>query len=372
MRAPNATRFGCIPAPPLRMLPPVPAVANPRPAVSVEERRHRREARPPGRNDDCCMEEPSPILSVVLPAYNEAENVAPVTHRLCEAMEGLARPFEILWVNDGSTDDTADVLEQLCAEDGRIRTLHFSRNFGHMAALCAGLEAARATGAVITMDADGQHPPELIAELVARWDEGADIVQTLRDPATQEGLLKQQTSKGFYRVLSLLADIELPAGAADFRLMDRQAVDALNALPERARFVRGLVQWVGFECAYVHYASAPRLAGTTKYNYWKMISFALSGITSFSVRPLRLSFLMGLIVIALAVCYSLFVVWAKYAGLALTPGWASILLVVMLLGGAQLFAIGIASEYLARTYMEQKQRPVYILKKPRPKDEAKS
>ena len=311
------------------------------------------------------MNHVSPRISIVLPAFNEAENILPLTERLCGTLEALGVPFEILWVDDGSTDDTQAVLDTLCAEDDRIRALHFSRNFGHMAALCAGLEGALATGAVITMDADGQHPPELIPELITHWEDGADIVQTLRDPATQDGLLKQQTSKGFYRVLSLLADINLPAGAADFRLMDRQAVDALNGLPERVRFVRGLVQWVGFECAYLHYASAPRLAGETKYNYWKMFSFALSGITSFSIRPLRLSFLMGLIVIALAGCYSVFVLWAKYAGLALTPGWASTLLVIMLIGGAQLFAIGIASEYLARTYMEQKQRPVYLLKKPR-------
>lgn len=312
------------------------------------------------------MEQAPPTISVVLPAFNEADNIRPVTERLCTALEALGHPFEILWVNDGSTDDTEVLLQSLEAEDSRVRALHFSRNFGHMAALCAGLEAARATGAVISMDADGQHPPELLSELVALWEGGADIVQTLRDPATQEGWLKQQTSKGFYRVLSLLADIELPAGAADFRLMDRQAVDALNNLPERARFVRGLVQWVGFDCQYLHYASAPRLHGETKYSFLKMVRFALSGLTSFSVRPLRLSFLMALIVIALAAGYSLFVLWAKYAGLALTPGWASILLVMMLLGGAQLLAIGIASEYLARTYMEQKHRPVYILKKPRP------
>ena len=311
------------------------------------------------------MEQPLPTLSIVLPAYNEAENIGPVTARLCAALEPLGQPFEILWVDDGSTDTTAEVLDALAGNDARIRALHFSRNFGHMAALSAGMEAARATGAVITMDADGQHPPELLPDLIAAWEGGADIVQTLRDPSTQEGFVKQQTSQWFYRILSLLADINLPAGAADFRLMDRQAVDALNGLPERVRFVRGLVHWVGFRCDYIHFASEPRLSGETKYSLLKMMGFALSGLTSFSVRPLRLSFLMGLAVIALAACYSAFVLYAWWAGLALTPGWASILLMMMLLGGAQLFAIGIASEYLARTYMEQKQRPVYILRKPR-------
>lgn len=314
------------------------------------------------------MESTLPTLSVVLPACNEADNVRPLTEALREVLDGLETPWEVIWVNDGSADGTAEAIDALAAADPRVRALHFSRNFGHMAALCAGLEAARATGAVVTMDADGQHPPALIPDLVSRWKAGADIVQTLREPSSQEGLFKRQTSVAFYRVLGWLADIDLPAGAADFRLMDRQAADALNSLPERVRFVRGLVHWVGFTCECVSYASAPRQHGETKYSFFKMMAFALSGLTSFSVRPLRLSFLMALIVIALAACYSAFVLWAWWAGLALTPGWASIILVMMLLGGAQLFAIGIASEYLARSYMEQKQRPIYILRKPRPRE----
>lgn len=311
------------------------------------------------------METTLPLISIVLPAFNEAGNVGPMTERIAAAMGSLGRSYEIVWVNDGSVDGTAEALDHLAANDTRVRVLHFSRNFGHMAALCAGLEAARATGAVISMDADGQHPPELIPDLIARWEAGADIVQTLREPSTHEGFMKQQTSRGFYRVLSLLADIDLPVGAADFRLMDRQAVDALNNLPERVRFVRGLVQWVGFRCAYLPYASEPRMSGETKYSLVKMMAFALSGLTSFSVRPLRLSFFMALGVITLAGFYSAFVLYAYWAGLALTPGWASILLMMMLLGGAQLLAIGIASEYLARSYMEQKQRPVYLIRKPR-------
>lgn len=310
------------------------------------------------------METPPPQFSIVIPAFNEAGNLAPMTARLHAALDGLERPYEIIWVNDGSSDGTADELDRLAAGDPRVRALHFSRNFGHMAALSAGLEAARATGAVISMDADGQHPPELLPTLIERWDGGADIVQTLREPSVHESYVKRQTSQGFYKVLSVLADIELPAGAADFRLMDRQAVDALNNLPERVRFIRGLVHWVGFRCEYLPYASEPRMSGETKYSLVKMMAFALSGLTSFSVRPLRLSFIMALVVIAMAGLYSAFVLYAYWAGMPLTPGWASILLVMMLLGGAQLLAIGIASEYLARTYMEQKQRPVYILRKP--------
>ncbi|MBI2424413.1 MAG: glycosyltransferase family 2 protein [Candidatus Hydrogenedentes bacterium] len=317
------------------------------------------------------MEAPQPRISVVLPAWNEAGNVAPMTGRLKETLDALAESYEIVWVNDGSTDATGDALDTLAAEDPRVRVLHFSRNFGHMAALCAGLEAARASGAIISMDADGQHPPEMIPELVARWKNGVDIVQTIRNPSGREGFLKAATSRGFYRVLSLLADIDLPNGAADFRLMDRQAVDALNNLPERVRFVRGLVHWVGFEREYYHYDPVDRLSGETKYSFFKMFTLAFNGLTSFSVRPLRLSFVLALLVILLAFLYGVFVLWAYLVGLELTPGWASTLIVIMVLGSAQLFAIGIASEYLARAYVEQKQRPVYILRKARaPRDAA--
>jgi len=311
------------------------------------------------------MNKPAPTFSVIIPSYNEAGNVAAITSRILETMTPLEDSFEIIWVNDGSTDGTETVLDAFAAEEPRVRVLHFSRNFGHMAALCAGLEAARATGAIISMDADGQHPPELLPELIRHWREGADIVQTVRRPSSDEGLIKGATSRGFYRVLSVLANINLPSGAADFRLMDRQAVDALNNLPERVRFVRGLVHWVGFSRVNIEYASVPRLSGDTKYSLIKMARLAFDGLTSFSVRPLRLAFVLALLVIVIAACYSLFVLWAYYAGLPLTPGWASTLLVVMLLGSAQLFVIGIASEYLARSYMEQKQRPVYILRKPR-------
>ncbi len=317
----------------------------------------------PGRA--CFMDKSTPTFSIILPAYNEAGNVAAVTSRLLETMAPVKDGFEIIWVNDGSVDGTEAVLDSLAAAEPRVRALHFSRNFGHMAALCAGLEAARASGAVICMDADGQHPPELLPELIRRWREGADIVQTLRRSSPDDGIVKGVTSRGFYRVLSLLADIELPSGAADFRLMDRQAVDALNNLPEHVRFVRGLVHWIGFNRVYVEYDPVARLSGKTKYSLVKMARLAFDGLTSFSVRPLRLSFVLALAVIVIAGCYSVFVLGAYYAGIALTPGWASTLLVMMLLGSAQLFAIGIASEYLARTYTEQKQRPVYILRKPR-------
>lgn len=304
-----------------------------------------------------------PVLTFVLPAYNEAETIPAMAERLNRVAVELGEAYEIIWINDGSDDGTEAMLEDLAAKDPHIRPLHLSRNFGHMAALTAGLEAARATGAVLTLDSDGQHPPEVIPELVARWRAGAEIVQAVREEQGAEDFVKRWTSKEFYRTLNVLADLDLPPGAADFRLLDRQVVEALNRLPERVRFVRGLVYWVGFRREVVPYRAQPRIGGRTKYGLLKMIQLALSGITSFSMRPLRVSFLLGSIVAMLAVVYAAFVLWCYYVGKPLAPGWTSLLLTMMLLGCAQLFAIGIVSEYLGRVFMEQKHRPLYIVRK---------
>ena len=286
-----------------------------------------------------------------------------MTLRLNALGDALDGAFEIIWVNDGSTDDTPAQLDALCGRYPQVRALHLSRNFGHMAALCAGLEAARATHAVITMDGDGQHPPELIPEMVRLWREGADIVQTIRAHTGNVNLAKRLTSRGFYRVFNLLADTDIPDGAADFRLLDREVVDALNNLPERARFVRGLVHWVGFTRADLPYTPRERLSGETKYSFRKMISFALNGITSFSVRPLRLAFVLTLLVIAAISLYTLYVLFALLQGKYLTPGWTSMVFIVLFLGAAQLLVIGIASEYLARLYVEAKHRPIFLVRK---------
>ncbi|HDP36232.1 MAG TPA: glycosyltransferase [Candidatus Hydrogenedentes bacterium] len=307
--------------------------------------------------------EQAPKYSFVLPVYNEAENVEPMMERLATAGAKLDAPFEVVWVNDGSTDATEAILEKIAAAQSNVRTLHLSRNFGHMAALCAGLESARATHAVITLDGDGQHPPERIPEMVRLWQEGADIVQTVRSDSGDLGPTKRVTSRWFYKVFNVLADTDIPEGAADFRLLDREVVDALNNLPERARFVRGLVHWVGFNKVLLPYAPESRLSGETKYSLLRMMAFALSGITSFSVRPLRLAFVLTLLVVALVVVYLGYVLVAMSSGKYLTPGWTSTMFIILLLGAAQLLVIGIASEYLARMYVEQKQRPVYIVRK---------
>lgn len=304
-----------------------------------------------------------PVLSFVLPAYNEAGNLEKLARRLVQAGEELERAFEIVWVNDGSTDETESVLETMAARDGRIRPIHLSRNFGHMAALTAGLESARATGAVVCLDSDGQHPPELIPEMVARWEGGGDIIQTVRILSEDATVFKRATSGLFYRIFKGLGGVDIPEGAADFRLLDRQAVDALNSLPERVRFVRGLVFWVGFKVETLPYEASARLAGESKYSTTSMLRLALSGITSFTSRPLRLAFPCGAAVTFCAACYGLYVLYCRLVGIPLVPGWTSTLLSILFLGGIQLMMLGVASEYLASLYTEAKNRPLYLVRR---------
>lgn len=306
-----------------------------------------------------------PRFTFVLPAFNEAMNLEPMAERLLAIGQQLGGGFEIVWVNDGSRDGTAEKLDALAAEHPEIRPLHFSRNFGHMPALTAGLEHARATGAIISLDSDGQHPPELIPEMVRRWEAGADIVQTIRRSTGDETFFKKTTSRMFYAFLNRLSSLELPAGAADFRLLDRQAADALIGLPERVRFMRGLVHWVGFQLDTLPYDAPPRMGGSSKYRLSHMLKFALSGIVSFSVRPLRMIFGLGVIALILTFLYGIYVAVKLIGGGYLVPGWASLMLVMMFLGSVQLITLGVLSEYVGRIYDETKHRPIYLVRKPR-------
>ena len=308
----------------------------------------------------------APVFSFVLPVFNEEMNVDALTQRLCDMGENLGETFEIVWVNDGSTDGTDAALEKLAEADPRVRPIHLSRNFGHMAALTAGLECAHATGAVVCLDGDGQHPPEVIPELVARWKSGADIVQTVKDSTGGETAVERLGKRIFCAFLKYFGELDLPQGAADFRLMSREVVDALNGLPEHVRFVRGLVYWVGYEKDIVRFEAPARIGGETKYSLRKLASMALNGITSFSTRPLRLSFLLGALVTLLGFTYAAYILWCHFTGVEVPKGWPSTLLTVLFLGGIQLMTIGILSEYLARLYTEVKQRPVYLVRK-RPK-----
>jgi polyisoprenyl-phosphate glycosyltransferase len=302
----------------------------------------------------------APELSIVIPAFNEAECVGELHTRLTRVLSETGISYEILFVDDGSTDDTLPVLRRLVQDDPRVRVLRLSRNFGHQAALTAGLTESRG-GAVITMDADLQHPPELIPALLEKWRAEYEVVSAIRGQTQSVGWLKRCTSSLFYWLINRLSPLPIARGAADFRLMDRRAVDALNAMPERTRFLRGLIPWIGFRQTEVPFEAPGRFAGEAQYTLRKMGHFALDGILSLSATPLRIATVMGLIVMAVGFLYGVFVIWSAYFNERSQPGWASIILVILLLGGMQIFCIGIIGEYLARVFDEVKGRPLYIV-----------
>lgn len=300
-------------------------------------------------------------VSVVLPAHDEAASLEALFARLAEVLSSVAESWEIIVVDDGSTDETWACLSRIAAGDPRIRGLRLSRNFGHQVALSAGLGAARGR-AVITMDADLQHPPELIPELMAKGREGCDVVYAVRDEDDAEGWLKVHTAHVFYWLLNKLTGLDLPTGAADYRYMSRPVVDALQTMPERNRFLRGMTRWVGFDQATVTYRRGPRESGASKYTVRRMIGFALDAMASFSSLPLRLASWLGTVVSLLGMLYACYVLlnWA-FSDTAI-PGWTSVIITVLILGGAQLACLGIVGQYLGRVYDETKGRPLFLIR----------
>ncbi len=310
------------------------------------------------------MEKKAPLVSVVVPFFDEKENLEPLWREIREALDGAGLDGEILFVDDGSRDGSHRVVETLHEKDPSVRLVRLSRNFGHQAALSAGLDLARGE-AVITLDADLQHPPSLIPEMVRIWrEEGAAVVNTVRDSMEGAGPLKRGASKLFYSLWKRLAEVEISPGTADFRLLDRAVVDALKRLPERRRFLRGLVSWLGFPQKEIRYEAPARHSGKSKYSIRKMVRLAVDGITSFSAAPLQLSALLGAAVTSLAFLYMVyaFVQWARGA---VQPGWSSLIAAVLLLGGVQLLALGVIGLYLGRVYNEVKARPVYVIQETR-------
>jgi len=311
----------------------------------------------------------SQLVSVVVPVFNEAGNIEPLVSRLLAVLAKLGTPYEILFVNDGSTDDTGSRIAAAARQQPQIRCIELSRNFGQQAALVAGMAHAHGA-AVITMDGDLQHPPELIPALVERWRMGAEVVQAVRRQPADESRLKRLGSHLFYRLLSSLSRYRVTAGASDFRLMSREAVDAFLSCPERCRFNRGLVQWIGFRCCEVLYDAAPRHRGRSKYSYRAMLRLAGDAIFSFSSLPLRVAGLIGAAVSVIAGLYLVFVLWAYFFTNLTIPGWSSILAAVLVLGGVNLIVLWILGEYVGRLYEEVKQRPIYIVRSPRQKAQA--
>jgi len=301
-----------------------------------------------------------PELSVVVPAFNEQDNVEPMYERLVEALDGVVDGLEILFVDDGSADGTWERVAGLAARDGRVRGVRFARNFGHQAAVTAGVDAARGT-AVVIIDADLQDPPEVIPELVARWREGWEVVYAQREHREGETAFKKATAAAFYRLLRGITSVDIPVDTGDFRLMGPGALAAFRALPERNRFIRGLVSWVGFPQAAVRYQRHARHAGETKYPLKKMVRFAIDGITSFSFLPLRLATWTGFFVSGMAFLYILVVIVLKFLGIN-WPGYTSLMAAILFLGGVQLIMIGILGEYLGRVFDEVKRRPLYLVR----------
>lgn len=297
------------------------------------------------------------LLTVIVPMLNEAETVDTFYGRLCDALDGL--PWEMVAVDDGSTDETIPRLRALAEQDPRVRVVCLARNFGHQAALTAGLDHA-AGDVVVTIDADLQDPPELIRSLLSRWHEGVDVVHAVRDTRAGEPWWRLALIRSFYRVFGRFAEIESIGNSGDFRLLDRRAVEVLDRMPERNRFLRGMTVWLGFEQDKVVYQRDARYAGETKYPLGKLAQLALDGIVSFSVVPLRIAAVVGLVVSAVALLAIPVVVGFRIAG-EYVPGIASVTIILLLLGGFQLLTLGIIGEYLGRSYEEAKRRPIYVV-----------
>ena len=306
-----------------------------------------------------------PVLSIAVPLYNEADNVGPLLDRLAIVAERLRAQFEIevVLVNDGSSDGTLQAIRSEMQRRSSIVLVNLSRNFGHQLAATAGLEIARGD-AIVLMDGDLQDPPELIETFVQKWREGYDVVYAVRRSRRGESRFKLFTARAFYRIIKRLTKVSIPLDAGDFRLMSRRVVEALRRSPERHRFLRGMVSWVGFNQTAVEYDRDVRHAGTTKYPVTKMLRFAMDGITSFSDIPLRFASYFGFAVSAIAFVYALVVIGFKLFSLkppGYTPGWASTIVAVLFLGGVQLMSLGILGEYLGRVYDEVKGRPLYLI-----------
>ncbi|HXY57744.1 MAG TPA: glycosyltransferase family 2 protein [Methylocystis sp.] len=302
----------------------------------------------------------APELSVVVPAYNEAKNLRPLLARLAPVLERSARDFEIIFVDDGSSDQTLQTLRDLAREDAHVSALSFSRNFGKEIAIAAGLDAARGA-AVVIIDGDLQHPPELIAKFVEKWREGYKNVYGVRSDRETDPKMRSFLTRVFYRLLDKFGEVALPDGAGDFRLLDRQAVDALLSMRERARFNKGLFAWIGFKSIGVPFVVEARAHGVSTFNFWRLARFALDGLMSFSSMPLKIWAYVGMAVSGGALAMAAwFFVKTMIIGVDV-PGYASLIVSIAFFSGVQLLSLGVLGEYVARIFAEVKGRPLYLV-----------
>jgi dolichol-phosphate mannosyltransferase len=299
-------------------------------------------------------------LSIAIPCFNEMESLPELHRRVIAACRvSVGNSYEIVIVNDGSTDQTWEVIRRLATEDRHVLGVNLSRNHGHQLALTAALSYCQGDR-ILILDADLQDPPELLPEMLSLMDKGADIVCGQRRTRAGESLLKRTTAALFYRVLQRLSDVPIPRDTGDFQLLSRRVVDVLQRMPERQRFVRGMIAWTGFSRAAILYDRAPRFAGHTNYPFRRMVRLALDAITSFSIRPLRVGMYLGMLLCLLAVGLMVFTLtsWMFFIPF---PGWTSLMVVILLIGGVQTFMMGLIGEYVSRLYMEAKNRPLFVV-----------
>jgi len=305
------------------------------------------------------MKRSNTLISVIVPCFNEAENIP----LIILALETVLLPwdYEIIIVDDGSTDGSDNVYVQLAQSDERIKYLRFSRNFGHQAAIKAGIDHANGD-AIITIDADLQQPPSLITQMIQKWKEGADIVEGVRQAQHKESWFKQKTSSLYYWLLAYLSDYQVVKGVSDFRLIDKKVAKIVKELPENHLYLRGLFSWMGFEHAYINYHLEERQNGMTRYTFGKMLGLASSGVTSMSVKPLKVALIIGVVISLCSFLYGLYALSVVLFTEAAVPGWTSTIISVLFMAGFQLIVLGVMGEYLGKLFMESKRRPVYLIK----------
>jgi polyisoprenyl-phosphate glycosyltransferase len=301
------------------------------------------------------------LISIVVPMYFEEEVAQECYNRLLSVMRKNDINYEFIFVNDGSTDRTLDILTEIAEADKNTKIINFARNFGHQNAVTAGIDYALGD-AIVVIDADLQDPPEVIPELIAKWQEGYDVVYAKRKKRKGETFFKLITARYFYKFLNYMSDIDIPKDTGDFRILDRKVADVFKQMTERNRFVRGMVSWIGFKQTFIEYERDERFAGETKYPLKKMIKFASDGIIAFSTKPLRIVMTVGIISMFISVLVLIYSLIVKFTGENIQPGWTSIMVAITFFSGIQLLGLGVVGQYIARIYDESKNRPIYIVR----------
>lgn len=301
------------------------------------------------------------LISIVVPMYFEEEVAQECYNRLKSVMDKTGYDYEFVFVNDGSTDRTIDILTEIALKDKRAKVINFARNFGHQNAVTAGIDYAKGD-AIVIIDADLQDPPEVIPLMIEKWKEGYEVVYGKRKTRKGETWFKLVTAKYFYKFLNYMSEIDIPKDTGDFRIIDRKVADVFQQMTERNRFIRGMISWVGFKQTYIEYERDERFAGETKYPLKKMLKFASDGIISFSTKPLKMVMILGFLSVFVSIAVLLYALIVKIFGINVEPGWTSIMVAITFFSGIQLLGLGIVGQYLARIYDESKNRPIYIVR----------